>query len=283
MRIALSTSPQRCSWKWLFEVWQRADAEELFESVWTFDHFYPLFGDTSDDCLEGWVTLTSLLASTDRIRGGVLVTGMLYRHPAVLANMASTLDITSAGRLELGLGAGWFDEECEAYGIELGTMDERFDRFDEGLEIVHGLLTRDRTTFEGRHYKLEAAMNNPKGPQDPLPICVGGAGLRRTIPLAAKFAHHWNYGRPTMSVGDFARRYDAFCKALESEGRDRAEVTVSTVIRSTDDPAGMIAEAEAYAAAGADLAIVSLSKERPPGQVEELAEVLRPLATGAGR
>ena len=86
-----------------------------------------------------------------------------------------------------------------------------------------------------------------------------------------------------MSVSDFARRYDAFCKALESEGRDRAEVTVSTVIRSTDDPAGMIAEAEAYAAAGADLAIVSLSKERAPGQVEELAEVLRPLATGAGR
>ena len=121
MRFALSTSPQRTTWDWLREVWKRADDIELFESGWTFDHFYPIFGDPTDDCLEGWMSLAALLHETQRLRGGVLVTGMLYRHPAVLANMAATLDVTSGGRLELGVGAGWNEEECEAYGIDLGT------------------------------------------------------------------------------------------------------------------------------------------------------------------
>ena len=106
MRYAVSTSPQRTTWQWLLEVWQRADAHHVFESGWTFDHLYPLFGDSTEDCLEGWITLTALLHETRRLRGGVLVSGMVYRHPGVLANIASTLDITSGGRLELGVGAG---------------------------------------------------------------------------------------------------------------------------------------------------------------------------------
>ena len=95
MRYALVTAPQRCTWEWLRDVWKRADQHPVFESAWTFDHFYPLFGDSTEDCLEGWMSLAALLHETERIRGGVLVTGMLYRHPAVLANMATTLDITS--------------------------------------------------------------------------------------------------------------------------------------------------------------------------------------------
>ena len=209
MRYAISTSPQRCTWDWLVEVWRKADEIELFESGWTFDHFYPLFGDSTEDCLEGWISLTALLQETKRIRGGVLVTGMLYRHPAVLANMASTLDITSNGRLELGIGAGWNEEECEAYGIELGSMQERFDRFEEGMEVVTQLLKQDRSTFRGNWYSLQDAMNNPKGPQNPLPICIGGGGLRRTIPAVAKYAHHWNYGTQTMSLEDFKMRHSA--------------------------------------------------------------------------
>ncbi len=94
MRFAFSTSPQRTTWPWLLEAWQRADDEAVFESGWTFDHFYPLFGDSTEDCMDGWVTLTALLQATTRLRGGVLVSGMVYRHPAVLANMATTLDIT---------------------------------------------------------------------------------------------------------------------------------------------------------------------------------------------
>ena len=113
----------------MLDVWQAADDIELYESGWNFDHFYPIHSDNSHGpCLEGWSTLTALAQATKRIRVGVLVTGLPYRHPAVMANMAATVDVISNGRLELGLGAGWNDEEADAYGISLGsTFTERFD------------------------------------------------------------------------------------------------------------------------------------------------------------
>jgi F420-dependent oxidoreductase-like protein len=277
MRFGISTAPQRCTWDWLLEVWQRCDEIELYESGWTFDHFYPLFGDSTEDCLEGWITLTALLQATSRIRGGVLVTGMLYRHPAVLANMASTLDITSRGRLELGIGAGWNEEECEAYGIELGSMRERFDRFDEGLEVIRLLLTQDRSDFDGDWYQLRNAMNNPKGPQDPLPICIGGSGLTRTIPAAAKYAQHWNYGSPTMSIDDFTMRYEVFLEALAQAGRDRSDVTVSSIVRYAGDTGATAREAASHADAGLDLGIVSIPKTEDPSVVETIAAALEDL------
>ncbi|MGB1368440.1 MAG: TIGR03560 family F420-dependent LLM class oxidoreductase [Acidimicrobiales bacterium] len=274
MRYAISTSPQRCTWDWLVEVWRKADEIELFESGWTFDHFYPLFGDSTEDCLEGWISLTALLQETKRIRGGVLVTGMLYRHPAVLANMASTLDITSNGRLELGIGAGWNEEECEAYGIELGSMEERFDRFEEGMEVVTQLLKKDRSTFRGNWYSLQDAMNNPKGPQNPLPICIGGGGLRRTIPAVAKYAHHWNYGTQTMSLEDFKMRHNVFLKACEKEGRDPDDILISTMLRYDGDAQATIQQAREYEEAGVKLGIVSIPKDKSPEIVEEIAEIL---------
>ena len=274
MRYAISTSPQRCTWDWLLEVWRKADEIELFESGWTFDHFYPLFGDSTEDCLEGWISLTALLQETKRIRGGVLVTGMLYRHPAVLANMASTLDITSNGRLELGIGAGWNEEECEAYGIELGSMQERFDRFEEGIEVITQLLKQDRSTFKGNWYSLQGAMNNPKGPQNPLPICIGGGGLRRTIPAVAKYAHHWNYGTQTMSLEDFKMRHNVFLKACEKEGRDPDDILISTMLRYDGDAQATIQQAREYEEAGVKLGIVSIPKDKSPEIVEEIAEIL---------
>lgn len=274
MRYAISTSPQRCTWDWLIDVWRKADEIELFESGWTFDHFYPLFGDSTEDCLEGWISLTALLQETKRIRGGVLVTGMLYRHPAVLANMASTLDITSNGRLELGIGAGWNEEECEAYGIELGSMEERFDRFEEGMEVVTQLLKQDRSTFRGNWYSLQDAMNNPKGPQNPLPICIGGGGLRRTIPAVAKYAHHWNYGTQTMSLEDFKMRRNVFLKACEKEERDPDDILISTMLRYDGDAQATIQQAREYEEAGVKLGIVSIPKDKSPEIVEEIAEIL---------
>ena len=274
MRYAISTAPQRCSWDWLLEVWKKADEIELFESGWTFDHFYPLFGDSTEDCLEGWISLTALLQETKRIRGGVLVTGMLYRHPAVLANMASTLDITSNGRLELGVGAGWNEEECDAYGIELGSMDDRFERFEEGMEVVTQLLKQDRSTFKGNWYSLEDAMNNPKGPQNPLPICIGGGGLRRTIPAVVKYAHHWNYGTQTMSLEDFKMRHNVFLKACEKEERDPDDILISTMLRYDGDAQATIQQAREYEEAGVKLGIVSIPKDKSPEIVEEIAEIL---------
>lgn len=272
MRHAISTSPQRTTWNWLLEVWQRADQYPVFESGWTFDHLYPLFGDSTEDCLEGWITLTALLHETERLRGGVLVTGMVYRHPGVLANMASTLDITSGGRLELGIGAGWNEEECTAFGIELGSMRERFDRFEEGMHVLESLLTNDRTTYEGTYYQLHDAMNNPKPLQPKLPICIGGRGRTRTLPMTARFADHWNYGG-TDPV-EFAELRDVLQRACADLDRDPAEITSSVLLRWSGDDDQLIADRAAFEAAGADLAIVSIPKDAPPSVVDQLAAAL---------
>ena len=153
MRFAIKTSPQHTNFADMLAVWQAADDIELFESGWTFDHFYPIFSDHTGPCLEGWVTTTALAQATKRLRVGVLVTGNVYRHPAVLANMAASLDVISNGRLEFGIGAGWNQQECDAYGIDLPPLRERFDMFDEAVEVIvralhgdHGELRRASTT-----------------------------------------------------------------------------------------------------------------------------------------
>lgn len=272
MRYAFSTSPQRTTWPWLLEVWQRADALSVFESGWTFDHLYPLFGDSTEDCMEGWITLTALLQSTSRVRGGVLVTDMVYRHPAVLANMASTLDITSGGRLELGIGAGWNEEECEAFGIELGSMRERFDRFEEGLEVVTSLLRNDRTTFEGTYYTLRDAMNNPKPIQSPLPMCIGGSGRRRTLPLTARYAHHWNFSGT--EPAEFAACRDVLHDACAAIGRDPGEITCSALVRYEGNDDALRRAVDDMADAGADLAIVSVPKDQRPSAIDRIAAAI---------
>jgi len=274
MNFALNTSPHHCSWDWLLEVWQRADQIELYESAWTFDHFHSPTEDTDADNLEGWITLTALLQATERIRGGVLVSGMLYRHPAVLANMASTLDITSKGRLEVGIGVGWSEDECDAYGIYLGTMKERFGRFEEGLEVIQLLLTQERSNFVGNWYTLRDAMNNPKGVQDPLPICIGGAGLKRTIPAVAKFGHHWNYIHPNESIDDFKMRYQILIDSCNEIGRDPQEILISKKLSYSGDISKIFQEIEDYAAAGVGLGFITLSKTEPPEMVEVIAEEL---------
>src|SRR6201992_2956646 len=153
MRFAFKTSPQNTTWADMLAVWQAADDIDVFESGWTFDHFYPIFSDSAGPCLEGWTPLAALAQATTRLRMGTLVTGIHYRHPAVLANMAATLDIISDGRLELGIGAGWNEQESGAYGIRLGPLKERYDRFDEACEVLRSLLSQDRTDFAGEYYQ----------------------------------------------------------------------------------------------------------------------------------
>src|SRR5690606_984674 len=177
VRFGIKLMPQHCTWDELLTLWREADEHELFESAWTFDHFYPIYGDWQGPCLEAWVTLGALAQATSRIRIGCLVNGVVYRHPAVLANMAAALDSVSGGRLELGLGAGWNERECDAYGIELGTLTERFDRFEEACEVITRLLRDERTDFDGRYYTLTDARCEPKSVQRPHPpVCIGGAG-----------------------------------------------------------------------------------------------------------
>ncbi|MDS0140337.1 MULTISPECIES: LLM class F420-dependent oxidoreductase [unclassified Amycolatopsis] len=278
MRFAIKTSPQNTQWADMLAVWQAADEIELFESGWTFDHFYPIFSDSTGPCLEGWVTLTALAQATRRLRLGTLVSGIHYRHPALLANMAATLDIVSGGRLEIGIGAGWNEEESGAYGMELGTIKERSDRFEEACEVLVGLLTQETTTFQGEHYQLADARCEPKGVQKPHPpICIGGSGEKRTLRTAAKYAQHWNFvGGPPE---EFARKRDVLHRHCADVGRDPAEITLSSHVRLEPDLdyAKVAAEAEALAEVGLDLAIVYLPPPHTPAVLEPLAKALEPL------
>jgi F420-dependent oxidoreductase-like protein len=276
VRFAIKTSPQNTTWSDMLAVWQAADGIDVYESGWTFDHFYPIFSDSNGPCLEGWVTLTALAQATERLRVGVLVTGIHYRHPAVLANMASALDIVSGGRLELGIGAGWNEEESGAYGIELGSIKERFDRFEEACQVLTGLLSQDTTTFDGTYYQLKDARNEPKGPQRPHPpICIGGSGEKRTLKITARYADHWNFvGGPPE---EFARKRDVLAGHCADIGRDPAEITLSAHVRLNEkrDYRQVVDEAGALGNEGLDLAIIYIPTPHDPAVLEPLGEAIR--------
>ena len=260
----------------MLAVWKVADDIELFESGWTFDHFYPIFSDSTGPCMEGWITLTALAQATTRLRMGTLVTGIHYRHPAILANMATTLDIVSGGRLELGIGAGWNEEESGAYGIELGTPAQRSDRFEEACEVIVGLLTQETTIFKGRYYQLSDARNEPKPVQRPHPpICVGGSGERRTLRTAARFAQHWNFVGGTPE--EFARKRDILHQHCEDLGRDPTGILLSSHVRFAGDAKATAEQAAALAEVGAELGIIYLPPPLDPGVLEPLATALREL------
>ncbi|MCU1495733.1 MAG: hypothetical protein JWO62_3497 [Acidimicrobiaceae bacterium] len=276
MRLAFKTSPQDTTWEAMLAVWRAADDIEAFESGWTFDHFYPIFSDSTGPCLEGWMTLAALAQATTRLRFGTLVTGIHYRHPAVLANMAATLDIVSGGRLELGIGAGWNEEESGAYGIALGDPKDRSDRFEEACEVIVGLLTNETTSFKGRFYELDAARCNPKGVQRPHPpICIGGSGERRTLRSAARFAQHWNFVGGT--VEEFAHKRDVLHQHCADLGRDPAEILLSSHVRYAGDPSATAATAAELGEAGLGLAIVYLPPPHSPAVLEPIAEAFAEL------
>lgn len=279
MRFAIKTRPEHTTWEKIRDVWLAADEISLFESAWNWDHFYPLSGDTSGPNLEAWTMLAALAQATRRIRLGCQVTGMVYRHPALLANMAATVDIISAGRLELGLGAGWNQQECDAYGIDLPPLRERFDRFDEGVEAIIRLLSQETTTLAGRYVQLTDARCEPKPRQRPHPpITIGGRGRRRTLRTAARWAQQWN--AITDDVALWASLKETLLEHCASVGRDPAEITCSVNVRiAGTDAIGQAAEdAAAYAEAGADLAVMNLPHNADPKFLEPLAGALAPLA-----
>jgi alkanesulfonate monooxygenase SsuD/methylene tetrahydromethanopterin reductase-like flavin-dependent oxidoreductase (luciferase family) len=204
------------------------------------------------------------------------VTGIHYRHPAILANMATTLDIVSGGRLELGLGAGWNEEESGGYGIELGTPGQRSDRFEEACEVIVGLFTQVTTTFKGQYYQLSDARNEPKPVQRPHPpLCVGGSGEKRTLRTAARFAQHWNFVGGTPE--EFTRKREILHQHCEDLGRDPTEILLSSHVRYAGNPKETAEQAAAMAAVGVELGIVYFPPPLDPRLLEPLATSLREL------
>jgi F420-dependent oxidoreductase-like protein len=232
MRFGLDVAQQRVSWT---ELAARARfADELgFDGIWGFDHFQPMYGDGPGECFEGNTTLAALSGITEHVRLGLLVTGMTYRHPAVLAAEAITIDHASGGRLELSYGAAWFDQEHRELGIPFPPLKERIDAFEEAVQIVRGLLTTDDFTFEGRHYSVEHATLLPRPVQQPHPpIWIGASGERRMMPIAARFADVWHcFG----GVRDLAPKSQRLSEMAEAAGRDPGEITRAASLSLEND------------------------------------------------
>ena len=226
MRIGIDVAQHHLGWEEMVDRVRFAE-DAGFDGAWVFDHFKPLYGDPGGPCMEGWTLLAALAACTTRIRLGTLVTGVTYRNPALLAAEAATVDHVSDGRLELGVGAAWFEAEHDALGFDFPRAGERIDRLEEAIQVVKALFTADGVSFDGRHYRLRDASYNPKPVQRPHPpIWVGGGGERRTLPLAARHADVWHgFGSPDV----VARKSAIVDRAAEEAGRDP-----STIARSTD-------------------------------------------------
>jgi F420-dependent oxidoreductase-like protein len=277
MRFGIKTAPMNTTWNGMLDLWKAADQTEVFESAWNFDHFEPIFTDRSGPCLEGWSTLSAMAVATSRIRIGCQVTGMPYRHPAVLANIAATVDIISGGRLILGLGAGWNQDESDALGIRLPPLKERFDQFDEGIEVIVSLLTQDRANFSGKHFTLTEAYCEPKPIQRPHPpIAIGGNGEKRTLKTVARWAQHWN--SLSQEPGEWHAKRDVLWAHCADLGRDPSEIETSVLLRVTpgDDLTALPPKVQMWEDAGADICIVYVAPPHTASIVADLAEVLRP-------
>jgi F420-dependent oxidoreductase-like protein len=220
----------------------RHGEETGWDGVWVADHFMSN-GDRGAGSHEAFTVLAAIAARVPRVHLGTLVAGNTFRHPAITANMAAAIDHISDGRVILGLGAGWQVNEHEAYGLELGTVKQRLDRFEEACAIITSLFRNERTTFAGEYYTLDDAPLVPRPIQTPIPLMVGGGGEKRTMRIAAQYADQWNYwGTPEVIARKLAV-LDAHCTDL---GRDPKQIARSTQVQlyMSEDRAWLDAERE---------------------------------------
>ena len=219
--VAAQTAP----WPELVGMWRFLDRETRFSNAWLIDHFVP--GEPGDDprglCFDGWTALAALAGATERIRLGVLVTGVTYRNPGLLAKMASTVDHVSNGRLELGIGAAWHDAEHRMFGYEFPSVREREDRLEEAVQLIRLLFESDEpVSFSGEHYRLENAFCDPKPVQRPRPpIVIGGEGEKRTLRTLARYGDVMDCGGTPATLRQKIRVVEGHCR---DAGRDPAEI-----------------------------------------------------------
>jgi F420-dependent oxidoreductase-like protein len=276
LRWGVKTSPQHTTYDAMLEVWRDADRTPAFEHAWLFDHFAPIQGDLDGPCFEGWTLLAALAAQTSRLRLGLMVAGNTYRHPAVHAHMAATVDVISNGRLEFGVGAGWNEYEHQSMGIPLYMPGERIRRLGEACEITRRLWTQPLTDFEGRYYHFSQARCEPKPIQQPYPpFVIGGAGEQLTLRVVARYADVWNF-TPT-DVENFHHKVRVLHEHCAAVGRDPAQIEISVQARvNYDDLPATVATLQPLVDAGTTHLILMLSYPYPDGIVARLAdEVVR--------
>jgi F420-dependent oxidoreductase-like protein len=237
--IGYFLSPEHTTWPDLEPAVRLAD-ELRFDSIWNMDHFVPLSGDTTGPIFETWQLLAAWGAITEHVKVGTMVCGITYRHPAVVANMAATLDHITNGRAILGLGGAWHEEEHAMYGIPFMTMGKRLALLDEACAAIRMLLDEPRANLDGDYVKLTDARCEPKPIQKRLPILIGGDGERKTLKTTAKYADYWNGGDSPETV---AHKLDVLRRHCDDVGRDAAEITALTdapyftVLRDTREEA----------------------------------------------
>ena len=211
--------------------WQRIvkAADDLgFESLWRSDHFFSFGADRTKDCIETFTSLTYAATASTRIKFGTLVASMTFRPPAMVARQAAAIDALSGGRLILGIGAGWNQDEHDAFGIELPEPKRRLDMLEESAVVIRSLLQGDDVSFKGKHYQLKNAFVNPKPAQQPLPILIGGSGEKRLLQIVARHAEQWNM--PAQSVEVYRQKVAALAMHCEREKRDPATIERSLMV-----------------------------------------------------
>jgi F420-dependent oxidoreductase-like protein len=196
------------------------EAEALgYDSIWLFDHFHTTPVPSQELTFECWTSMAALARDTRRVRIGQMVTCNSYRHPALLAKMASTVDVLSHGRLEVGIGAGWYRHEYEAYGYPFPDAPTRLRQLREAVQILHAMWSEQEAIFEGRYYQVRGALNQPKGVQKPhIPLLIGGGGEQVTLKLVAQYADACNLSY--VSVADLTHKLAVLKRHCEALGRD---------------------------------------------------------------
>src|SRR6202166_4273006 len=219
------------------------EAETLgFDSIWLFDHFHTVPVPTQEVTFECWTSTAALARDTKRVRIGQLVTCNGYRNPALLAKMASTVDVLSHGRLNFGIGAGWYEHEYRAYGYDYPDAPERLRYLREAVQVILAMWTQEEAVFEGKYYQVHGAINQPKGVQQPhIPILIGGGGEKVTLKLVAQYGDACNFGNGIANIKHKLAVLKQHCDEL---GRDYNSIRRTTLI---DDCA--IAETEEAALA----------------------------------
>ncbi|WP_421119932.1 LLM class F420-dependent oxidoreductase [Aquihabitans daechungensis] len=267
----------------LFEVVKRQAVEadtSGFDTVMVMDHFYqlPMLGPPEFEMIECYTLLSALAQHTSTARLSALVTGNTYRSPALLAKTVTALDVVSGGRAQLGIGAGWFQEEHDSLGFEFGTFTDRFEKLEEALQIIIGMFDGEKPSLEGKWYRVSEALNVP-APLGRIPIMIGGSGEKKTLRLVAQYADESNL---TCPLDEVPRKLDALAAHCERLGRDRSEITVSVMGRACVAPTHDQAKAELDAALltrGLDVASMSDEDAEnfrgliPYGDPDEIAEL----------
>lgn len=218
-------------------------AEEAgFYSLWVMDHYYQikgLFGEAyTDPMMESYTTLGYFAGLTEKAYLGVLVTGVIYRHPSVLLKMVNTLDILSGGRAYLGIGAAWYEEEAKGYGVPYPSTAERFEQLEDNLQLAKALWESDETTFTGKHFSAPAITNNPRPLSTPHPrIMIGGMGLKKTLRMVAQYADACNFFEGA-GMDNVQKAIDTLKVHCDNLGRDYDTVektSLGTIHLSGDD------------------------------------------------